>query len=455
MIKYSIKIGLHVKPNNAGQEVAEEVGIRLRVSWCGLRCDLRSGYVVAPGKWDEANSCVKLGAKNSYRQTAGEINRGLVRLASVIDEIFSRWPLEHCGAHPSVAEFKNAFDVAEGRVKPAEAEAKEPGFSQVWARFVSEMGASNNWSRATYVKFNSIKNHLLKWRPELSLSEFDKNDFAGWVAYLQNNAKLLNTTVAKDVGFLRWFLRWAAANGLYSGMAHETYRPRFKGLDCKEVIFLSWEELLAFLAYDFGRDASGVALSQVRDVFCFCCFTGLRYSDVFKLRRSDLRLEATPPYMSVVTKKTTARLHIELNKYALGILEKYAGVGFPDDKALPVISNQRMNDHLHTAAEVAGLYEPIRVVSYVGNLRQEVVVPKYEVITTHAGRRTFVVNALRLGIPAAVVMEWTGHSDYKAMKPYIKIVDDVKAENMERFNNFEDPKNRVPEKVPEKHKNNK
>lgn len=41
-MKVSIKISLHVKPNNAGQEVADEVGIRLRVSWAGLRCDLRS-----------------------------------------------------------------------------------------------------------------------------------------------------------------------------------------------------------------------------------------------------------------------------------------------------------------------------------------------------------------------------------------------------------------------------
>ena len=62
--------------------------------------------------------------------------------------------------------------------------------------------------------------------------------------------------------------------------------------------------------------------------------------------------------------------------------------------------------------------------------------PKHEVITTHAGRRTFVVNALRLGIPPSVIMNWTGHNDYKAMKPYIKIVDAAKAENMERFNTF-------------------
>ena len=54
--------------------------------------------------------------------------------------------------------------------------------------------------------------------------------------------------------------------------------------------------------------------------------------------------------------------------------------------------------------------------------------------TTHAGRRTFICNALSLGIPAQVVMKWTGHSDYKAMKPYIDIADDIKANAMNKFN---------------------
>ena len=43
--------------------------------------------------------------------------------------------------------------------------------------------------------------------------------------------------------------------------------------------------------------------------------------------------------------------------------------------------------------------------------------PKWELVGTHSGRRTFIVNALSLGITPNVVMKWTGHSDYKAMKP--------------------------------------
>jgi hypothetical protein len=53
---------------------------------------------------------------------------------------------------------------------------------------------------------------------------------------------------------------------------------------------------------------------------------------------------------------------------------------------------------------------------------------------THAGRRTFICNALSLGIPPQVVMKWTGHNDYKAMKPYIDIADDIKVSAMDKFN---------------------
>lgn len=42
-------------------------------------------------------------------------------------------------------------------------------------------------------------------------------------------------------------------------------------------------------------------------------------------------------------------------------------------------------------------------------------------------------EALSLGIPPNVVMKWTGHSDYKAMKPYIDIADSIKVNAMSRF----------------------
>ena len=48
-------------------------------------------------------------------------------------------------------------------------------------------------------------------------------------------------------------------------------------------------------------------------------------------------------------------------------------------------------------------------------------------------RSTFIVTTLSLGIPPQVVMKWTGHSDYKAMKPYIAIAEKTKADAMKLF----------------------
>ena len=56
-----------------------------------------------------------------------------------------------------------------------------------------------------------------------------------------------------------------------------------------------------------------------------------------------------------------------------------------------------------------------------------------ELIGTHAGRRTFICFALSQGIAPQVVMKWTGHSDYKAMKSYIDIAEKTKAEAMNLF----------------------
>lgn len=59
---------------------------------------------------------------------------------------------------------------------------------------------------------------------------------------------------------------------------------------------------------------------------------------------------------------------------------------------------------------------------------------QYALTSSHAERRTFICNALSLGIPPQVGMKWTGHSAYSAMKPYIDIADQTKVNAMEKFN---------------------
>lgn len=104
-----------------------------------------------------------------------------------------------------------------------------------------------------------------------------------------------------------------------------------------------------------------------------------------------------------------------------------------------VRENERLRMELDALKEVgqwAGLCSKHRVVYFRGSERFEDVLTKWQELTTHCARRTFVVNALRLGIPAEVIMKWTGHSDFKAMKPYVKIVDKLKESEMSKFDTF-------------------
>lgn len=110
------------------------------------------------------------------------------------------------------------------------------------------------------------------------------------------------------------------------------------------------------------------------------------------------------------------------------------GSGIPvDDIPGHVVDADAMNRDIKELCKLAGINEEIRVTTYKGNVRTDKIQPKWELVGTHTGRRTFIVNALSLGITPNIVMKWTGHSDYKAMKPYIDIVDSIKASSMTKF----------------------
>lgn len=430
-MKKNIKFDLFPRKNKGGS-LADCLPIRIRVSYGGNRPELRLGYSIEPEKWDTINERVIPGAKNKYGQSASEINKAILYAITQIDEIFSKYELIKKRVPLSV-ELKQAFDELVGRNNSKhEAKQSRMGFYDHYTEFTQVMGNQNNWTTATHTKFKTLKKHLFEYDSNLSFVDLTEDKLHGFMSSLHKKG-LRNTTIAKNLDLLRWFLRWAQNKDYYQGKLHETFKPKLKGADgnTKTVIHLSWEELVALFNFEFPKNQP--TLPAIRDVFCFCCFTGLRYSDVAKLKRSDVRTD----YISVVTQKTADGLIIELNDYSRAILRKYENIELPGDKALPVISNQKMNEHLKVMGQIAGIEEPQRIVYFKGSERHEEVLPKWAVLTTHCGRRTFIVNALRLGVPAEVIMKWTGHSDFKAMRPYVKIVDELKVVQMNKFNTFE------------------
>lgn len=401
----------------------------MRVTLKGERpFDFSLGFNADLDKWDAgAERAIETGTPEQQRQ-AREANRTIEEYGADINEVFDRYELLE-KRMPTPQEVKDLFNDMRGKSKYVFFE--EGNFFHVFDLFVRDTGVKNQWSKETYTKFSALKKDLETFSPKISFGEINDGALQLFVQYLTKK-NLKNTTIDGKLTFVKWFLRWSSHNGYYLGKSHETFRPKIKGSDgsFKEIIYLSREEIKKLQGHQFKKGEKH--LEQVRDVLLFCCFTGLRYSDVYKLTRADIKNDN----IKIVTQKTADGLIIELNKYSKEILDKYKDEDLPKNKALPVISNQKMNEYLKALGQLCGLDEPQRIVYFVGNTRHEEVYPKWALLTTHCGRRSFVVNALQLGIPAEVVMKWTGHSDYDAMKPYLKIVDELKKREMSKFDLF-------------------
>jgi len=425
-IKRNIIFALESRKKN-GVAVVENVPIRMRVVFASQRIEFTTGYRIDVSKWDLDKQRVKNGCTNKLKQSASEINGDLLRYYTEIQNIFKEFEVQNIV--PTPIQIKKAFNA---KHNPTSEDIKEPedvkgDFMTIFDEFVKECGKQNDWTDSTYEKFAATKNHLKGFDANLTFTSLDESKLTDYVSYLRDKKEMRNSTIGKQIGFLKWFLRWSFKKGYNQNKEYDTFSPKLKTTQ-KKVIFLTWPELTKLKEYKIPDTKK--YLERVRDVFLFCCYSGLRYSDVYNLRRSDIK----PDHIEVTTIKTADSLIIDLNDHSKALLEKYKDVHFEDHKALPVISNQRMNDYLKELAELAGIDDPVRETYYKGNERIDTVTPKYALLGTHAGRRTFICNALSLGIPAQVVMKWTGHSDYKAMKPYIDVADDIKANAMSKFN---------------------
>lgn len=427
-IKRRIKFLLHKRVK--GEE--KNLAIRMRVTLHGQQpFDIPTGYTINLSDWD-----IDKQRASETCELSSSINHTIELWLSTMNEIFARYELLEKRI-PTIQELKDLFNDIIGRDSTSKSMAKnklpyiEKDVFKVFSTFIISQSEKNQWTISTQKKFRSLEQHLKDYNSELSFDEINENTLSGFLSYLHKKG-LLNTTVSKYLSFLKWFLRWANQKGYYSGDLHKTFKPKLKGtsIESKEIIYCTQDEIKKLQEYEFTDLQK--SLEYVRDTFLFCCFTGLRYSDVERLKKTDVKNGV----IHIVTQKTNDGLQIELNKHSQAILDKYKDMPTKDNLAIPVLSNVKANLYLKTIGQLCGIDEPTRIVYYQGNERHDKVFPKWALLTTHVARRTFVITALQLGIPAEIIMKWTGHNDFDAMKPYIKIVDELKQNAMSKFNDL-------------------
>ena len=155
----------------------------------------------------------------------------------------------------------------------------------------------------------------------------------------------------------------------------------------------------------------------VRDKYILNCFLGMRYSDLNKLEPHFFSKKNIGDKEFVVyagrAKKTDHKIEFAVHHIAQQILEKY-------NYNLPKLSAKEFNDVLKVVAHRAGLrgLERIREIRGTETIIKDI--PKYELMSSHAGRRSFCTNFYNEGVSIAAIMSISGHLTENEFRKYIK-----------------------------------
>ncbi len=239
-----------------------------------------------------------------------------------------------------------------------------------------------------------------------TFEEINFKFFTEFRNYLLDACELANSTANKRLDYLTGFLKFCADMGVYK------IELLNKGKRLKEFeshfIYLTKEELTKLYNHEFASET----LTKVRDLFVFGCATGLRESDYSNVKPENIK----DGKLFITTQKTADPLVIPLTHYSRTIVDKYKGL-------LPQFQQQKFNGYLKEVGKIAGIDTPEQVVTHKQAQRIETTVPKYELMTSHTARRTFITQSIIRGIPLPAIRKMTGHKDLKSFQKYIKLTD--------------------------------
>ena len=266
-------------------------------------------------------------------------------------------------------------------------------------------------SKATYQKYEVTRKHLADFIKEkynlsdISFKEINHLFLTDFEVYLLTSCGCNPNTTAKFMQFFKRIVIIAKNNGWIKADPFANYKIRLKKVDRG---YLTQEEVEAIMAKQFSTKR----LEQVRDIFIFSCFCGLAYIDVKNLRKENIRTSFDGNlWIMGKREKTDVTFSIPLLDIPKNILEKYEGT-LPDNRILPVPSNQKMNAYLK---EIGDLCEINKEISF------------------HLARHTFATLTLSKGVSIESVSKMLGHTNIRTTQIYARITDAKISHDMNAF----------------------
>lgn len=158
------------------------------------------------------------------------------------------------------------------------------------------------------------------------------------------------------------------------------------------------------------------ALNRARNLFLIGCYTGLRVSDFSRLRDAHIG-----KFITIKTQKTGTPVVIPIHPVVREIID--SGFDLSD-----TVSDQKLNAHIKDLCRMAGIDEEVLVNKNVGGHNTEIVLPKYQLVSSHTARRSFATNAYKAGVPTIAIMKITGHRLESTFLKYIRVSAEENAE---------------------------
>lgn len=416
------------KSYKEGEEPSGKVVMRVR--WSNKNeVGLSLLHFVNPSKWDATKQRPMLNTTHVHlgkKVSASDIKKDIQKYEDCVEDCFCEFELKNI--IPTSTELKqyiyNKIGLNSGEIVMRFNKANEDisdierryhsSFLDYFDEFVEYGKSHNRWSPNTCEKYKSLRKVIVTYNKLEKLELVTSRTLDKFLQHMVDKG-YHNTTIQGFFKRMRQFFRWCISNypNVLKDKSISSYKCALDDVSDKTVIYLTEEEFNKVKNCSIPKDRQ--VLHRVRNLFLFQCMTGLRFSDVFKLHKNNINGEI----ITLTAKKTKKVTTIYLNELSKKILEEYKDFPFKDNKALPVLSNQKMNKYLKELCCFAGVDTPVTISYMVGEELIEETYPKYELVGSHCGRRTFVSLAIAKGATPEEVMRITGHSCYNAMKPYI------------------------------------
>ena len=240
---------------------------------------------------------------------------------------------------------------------------------------------------------------------DIPFKELKREFIEKYVIYLSTVRGMLPGTLPNAIKKLKLMSYTAFKNGWIASDPFAGFRVAAKYRDRR---FLPESELQAVMDVQVPNYKTAI----VRDIFVFCCFTGLAYADVKKLTHDDLHTDPNGNMWIIDNRaKTGTQFRVKLLPVAKELVERYRRLKLPDNKVFPVKDCTSMNMSLRHVARHAGLsFNP----------------------TIHLARHTFATTiTLSQGVPLETVSKMLGHKHITTTQIYAKITNDKIGRDMD------------------------